>query len=384
MNTRQIWVETLTRMVDPVLTHMAGDTLKENMPLKPHKDAGQREECGYLEILGRTLCGLSAWFNAEVIEEDEKKLQEYYLDLAIQAVAHGVDEEAKDFVFIKGKNGYTPQILVDTAFLALAFLRAKDSLWDKLPEVTKSNVVKYFKETRSIQPYFNNWILFSGMIETFLCSIGEEWDKMRVDYCYKQMEQWYIGDGIYSDGTRHHEDYYNSYVIQPFLVEMVRELGGKLMTESSHTEKVIQRAQRYAMIQEARINCDGTFNAIGRSITYRCGAFHHLATMAYHELLPEELSPAGVRCALTAMIKKCMEAPSTYDEKGWLNVGLYGHQPNLREFYISQASLYLATFCFLPLGLGTDAPFWALPDELFTMQKIWSGIDVTADHAISI
>lgn len=30
--------------------------------------------------------------------------------------------------------------------------------------------------------------------------MGEDWDPMRVDYALKQHEQWYLGDGMYSDG----------------------------------------------------------------------------------------------------------------------------------------------------------------------------------------
>ena len=44
---------------------------------------------------------------------------------------------------------------------------------------------------------------------------------MRVDYALRQHEQWYKGDGVYGDGPEFHWDYYNSFVIQPMLLDVL-------------------------------------------------------------------------------------------------------------------------------------------------------------------
>jgi hypothetical protein len=77
-----------------------------------------------------------------------------------------------------------------------------------------------------------------------------------------------------------------------------------------------------------------------------------------------------------------MDAPGTFDAKGWLQIGLCGHQPSIGETYISTGSLYLCSEAFLPLGLPADDPFWLAPTEDWTAKKIWSGQDVKVDHAI--
>ena len=57
--------------------------------------------------------------------------------------------------------------------------------------------------TRSRKPVFSNWLLFSAMTETFLRYAEQpDWDPMRVDYAIKQHFQWYLGDGVFSDGPR--------------------------------------------------------------------------------------------------------------------------------------------------------------------------------------
>ncbi|RZK51867.1 MAG: DUF2264 domain-containing protein, partial [Pedobacter sp.] len=138
-----------------------------------------------------------------------------------------------------------------------------------------------------------------------------------------------------------------------------------------------------AVIQERLINTDGTFPATGRSLIYRGAAFHHLADMAWRKALPKQLSPEQVRGALTAVIKKTLESPTTYKD-GWLTIGLYGSQPEIGDFYNNQGSPYLATAIFLPLGLPDSDPFWANPPAKWSAQKVWSGEDFKKDHAEEI
>ena len=102
------------------------------------------------------------------------------------------------------------------------------------------------------------------------------------------------------------------------------------------------RAIRYAAIQERLISPEGTFPAIGRSLTYRYGAFQHLAEIALRHQLPAAVHPAQVRCALTAVMSRMNSAPGTFDEKGWLTIGFAGHQPSIGEAYISTGSFISA------------------------------------------
>ena len=59
------------------------------------------------------------------------------------------------------------------------------------------------------------------MVEAGLAALGADWDATRVDYAVRQHEQWYKGDGAYGDGPAFHWDYYNSFVIQPMLVDVL-------------------------------------------------------------------------------------------------------------------------------------------------------------------
>lgn len=220
------------------------------------------------------------------------------------------------------------------------------------------------------------------MIEAALASFGEHWDQMRVDYAVRQHEQWYKGDGIYGDGPDFHWDYYNSFVIQPMLIDVLKAVSKFAPGWQEQYPMVVKRARRYAAVQERLISPEGTFPAIGRSLAYRFGAFHLLAQSAWMHELPQAISPGQVRAALSAVIQRMIEAPGTFDTNGWLTIGFCGHQPSVGETYISTGSLYLCSVALLPLGLPGDDPFWTDPPEDWTAKKIWSGQNVAADHAI--
>ena len=193
--------------------------------------------------------------------------------------------------------------------------------------------------------------------------------------------KWYKGDAWYGDGEDYHLDYYNSLVIHPMLTEVLQVLDKHAWPEADFLPEQLRRHGRFAAELERLISPEGTFPVIGRSIAYRFGAFHALADAAFLHILPEDIDPAQVRCALGSVIRRQAAAPGTFDTNGWLRVGFAGSQPRMGEEYINTGSLYLCMAAFLPLGLPESDPFWSRPDADWTSKKAWNGIDVGADHA---
>lgn len=378
--TRQRWVRLLQRVARPPLAALAAGKLRATLPVEARSGhAAARAEVTHLEALGRTLAGVAPWLElADVASPNEADAQTGLRDLARAALAQAVDPASPDRLnFTEGG-----QPLVDAAFLAHALLRAPRELFAALPAPTRDRLLAALRSTRVIKPGFNNWLLFSAMIEAALLKFTGEADLMRIDYAVRQHEQWYKGDGVYGDGADFHWDYYNSFVIQPMLLDV-------LAVASEHTDAwqelmpaIQNRARRHAAQLERLVASDGSFPPLGRSLAYRCGAFQHLARMALHRDLPPDLAPAQVRCALDAVIRRTLEAPGTFDAQDWLRIGLCGSQPDLGETYISTGSLYLCTTAFLPLGLPVDDPFWSAADEPWTAVQIWSGANLPADHAL--
>jgi hypothetical protein len=377
---RPYWVRTMARIAEPVLTNLAAGTLKRNMPVEcVTGNVDDRRKYSHLEAIGRLLSGIAPWLEVPLEPGAERDLQQRYAGLARGAIKSACDPGSPDFMnFHEGG-----QPLVDCGFLAQAVLRAPNELWKRLDPATQKNLAAALASSRVITPGQSNWLLFAATVEAALAVMGERFDTMRIDYAVRAHQQWYVGDGLYGDGPRFHWDYYNSFVIQPMLLDTLRSITPHARTWQSLYPDIMARAKRYAVIQERLISPEGTFPAIGRSICYRTGAMQSLAQIAFMNQLPEALTPPRVRAALTAVIRRLLEAPGTFDANGWLTVGFCGHQPHLGESYISTGSLYLCAAVFLPLGLPPADPFWSAPAEDWTSRRIWRGEDAPADHAIT-
>ncbi|WP_316812173.1 DUF2264 domain-containing protein [Pedobacter heparinus] len=373
---RSYLVQSLIRIADPVLVALSKNELRIKMPLESKID---RKQHTYLEAFGRLMAGLAPWLELGPDDTAEGKLRKKYIDLAVLSFKNATDPKAPDFMnFDKGG-----QALVDAAFLAQGLLRAPTQIWGRLDAETKANVIAALKSSRIITPSYSNWLMFSAEVEAALLKFDGKCDRMRVDYAMKSHMNWYKGDGAYGDGPNFHWDYYNSFVIQPMLLDVSQTLlaADKSAPAKRTYDLILKRSIRYATVLERLISPEGTYPPIGRSLAYRFGAFQSLSQIALMKALPAEIEAQQVRAALYTMIKRQLEAPGTFDKNGWLQIGLYGHQPGLGEIYISTGSLYLCSEAFLILGLSPSDPFWTGGDKDWTAKKIWKGQDMPADHS---
>jgi hypothetical protein len=378
---RQYWLNVMMKITEPVFTNLAQQRLKETMSVEcVTGSVVERRQFTYLEAFGRSLAGIAPWLENETQSPKENALRIKMAELARQCLDSATNSQSRDFMnFNVGR-----QPVVDAAFLSHAILRAPNELRRKLDRRVQENIITALKSTRVIRPNINNWLLFCAMNEAALCAMGADWDHLRVDYAVRQHEQWYKGDGAYGDGADFHWDYYNSFVIQPMLIDILKTVIPFAPQYKEMYERVMIRARRYAAIQERMISPEGAFPPIGRSLAYRFGVFQLLGQVALVHQLSDGIKPAQIRCAMTAVIKRMVQAPGTFDENGWLTIGFCGHQPSIGEEYISTGSAYLCTVGLLPLGLPPDDEFWSAPPADWTSKKAWSGQDLPADHAIEV
>jgi hypothetical protein len=383
LSERQEWVELARRIATPVLSALAAGRLKETMPVEVGQGGAgttreERARFAHLEALGRLLAGLAPWLELPADGSNEGKIRVELAALALRAIDGGTDPASPDFLnFAVGA-----QPLVDAAFLSHALLRSPHHLWELLPARTKANVVAALKQTRGVKPPHCNWVLCAAIVEAMLHMAGEAWAEERVENAIFLHEEWFQGDGVYGDGPDFHWDYYNSFVIQPMLLDVLEAFGPLRPAWARLLPMAVWRARRYAAIQERIISPEGTIPPIGRSLAYRIGALQLLGQMALRHELPDGVSPAQVRCAMTAVIRRMMHAPGTFDQAGWLTIGFAGHQPAIGEEYISTGSTYLCAVGLLPLGLPESDPFWQSPAQEWTSRRLWSGGEAPIDQAV--
>ena len=384
--TRQYWVNTMLRIVTPVYENLANETLRKNMPVEVNdgSDTGKRADVSHLEALGRSFNGIAPWLNLGDDTSREGEQRRAMTQLVVKAITNAVNPSSPDYMPFDGPG---TQPLVDAAFFAEGLLRSKDVIWPMLDSQTRQRIIDELKRSRKIRAWENNWLLFSATVEAALLQFTGECDFSKIKYALDRHNEWYKGDGWYGDGPAFHLDYYNSYVIQPMLVDVTAvvkenaDKGEEYATYGAMYDKYVKRMARFAAQQEMLISPEGTFPMLGRSCGYRYGAFQALAHTSLLGTLPKGVSPAQVRSALTAVIKR-QTVKSMFDAEGWLTLGFCGHQPDVAENYVSTGSAYLCCFVFLPLGLPADAEFWSGKDEKWSSQRVWAGEAVMRDAAI--
>lgn len=380
---RELWCDILYRMAAPVLSNMSEGKLQENMlvELSPTWD-GRDKRVTYMECFGRLMAGLAPWLSLPDDDTEESKQRKQLREWALKSYAHAVNPESKDYLLWR-KEG---QPLVDAAYIAESFLRGYDALWTPLDSLTKQRYIKEFIQLRRVNPPYTNWLLFSSTIECFLKKAGAREDAYRITSALRKVEEWYVGDGWYSDGPDFAFDFYNSFVLHPMYVECLEVMtdGGKKSgwnLKADNFNRGIKRMQRFGIILERFVSPEGAFPVFGRSITYRTAVLQPLALLAWRDWLPKELPNGQIRAAMTAVMNRMFGDNRNFNEKGFLTLGFNGSQPHISDWYTNNGSLYMASLAFLPLGLPAEHPFWTDASQAWTSKKAWGGEEFPKDHA---
>ena len=217
---RLYWVRTIVKIADPVLRNLSEDELRKNIPIGRSTSAlaSSREFITHMESVGRTIAGIAPWLELGPDDTSEGKLRAQYIEMTCKALANSVNPESDDYF----NSTATRQILVNSAFLIQGLLQAPTQLWGNLDATTRERLIEQWKSTRTMKPGNNNWLLFSAMVECGLKEFSGEWNFPVVERALKAHKEWYKGDGIYGDGADFHLDYYNSYVIHPLLLQVLK------------------------------------------------------------------------------------------------------------------------------------------------------------------
>ena len=378
---RAYWCSLAYKIAQPVLENMSKGELQKNMqtefsPTFDHRN----KKVLYMECFGRLMAGIAPWLSLPDDSSAEGKQRKQLREWALSSYRNAVDPQSPDYLCwgIGGQN------LVDAAYIAESFLRAYDQLWVPLDTLTKQRYIKEFTGLRKIDPPYTNWLLFSSTIESFMAKAGAPYDQFRVNTACRKCEEWYVGDGWYSDGPHFAFDYYSSYVFHPMYLETLKAMidakANTRLDYQKYYDRELKRAQKFSIILERFISPEGTFPVFGRSMPYRMAAMQPLALMAWYQQLPADLSNGQVRAALTKVLHRMFDSQNNFNAKGYLTIGFCGHQAGTADWYTNNGSLYMTTLALMPLGLPASAPFWTDPAQPWTQVKAWGGEAFPKDH----
>ena len=187
---RAIWVKLLWKISYPVIHNLAEGTLHQNMPIETRSgETAGYKDMTHLEAVGRTLAGVAPWLALPDDDTEEGKLRKQMREEVLKGLKNAVDPASPDLLnFTKHA-----QPIVDAAYLVHAFLRAPKALWEPLDEVTKERYIKSFQSLRDRTGAYNNWLLFTGLTESFLLGKGVQYDQFRIRVSKNKVKEWYVG-----------------------------------------------------------------------------------------------------------------------------------------------------------------------------------------------
>jgi hypothetical protein len=246
------------------------------------------------------------------------------------------------------------QAKVEAASIALALHESRHVIWDALDDGVRERVVGWLAETIG-QPYPQcNWLWFQNITQAFLRSVGGPWSPEEIERNNATMEDWYLGDGWYTDGPIRKFDWYAGWAMNFYPLWYGRMTGEPDVKHRDRLRAYLESAQHL-------FAPDGAPLHQGRSLTYRYAALAPVWAGAVFDTGP--LSPGRTRRLASGVLKHFIAR--TRDP---LPVGWYGAFEPIRQPYTGAGSPYWSGKGFAGLVLPADHPVWTAVEEPLAVE----------------
>ncbi|WP_099467258.1 DUF2264 domain-containing protein [Konateibacter massiliensis] len=338
---------------------LQGYLLQMIEPLKKYYSDGKAEldlgafAAGYgmkiakMEGISRILWGLTPYWVGGGKEEEFRNIYK-------SALISGTNPESKEYW---GDLSDNDQRMVEMAAISLNLIMTPEAVWEQLKKNEKENVAKWLYQINNYTQPDNNWNFFNVITNVALKKCGMPYSEERMQYGIERYEQFYLGNGWYSDGVRPQKDYYVSFGIHFYCL-----LYAKFMEEDKeHCTQYKERAKKFAETFLYWFDDEGKALPFGRSQTYRFAQVAFWSVFA--AVVGEECPYLGVVKGIIARHFRYWMKQPIFDYAGLLTVGYTYPNLIMSEGYNSPSSPYWALKAFLCLSLSDDHTFWKAEEE---------------------
>lgn len=255
------------------------------------------------------------------------------------------------------------QPLVEAASVALALRLTRPLLWDRLDDSVRQLAADWLGDALTAEPWPCNWELFPVTVGGFLQEIGHEPDASAkaVDRGLSRIEDWYRGDGWYTDGDGRKYDYYNGWAMHLYPV-----LHAWLADDRRLLDLYGGRLSRHLADYARLFGSDGAPVRQGRSLTYRFATTAPLWLGALTGHTP--LTPGETRRLASGALRYFLDHGAVGDD-GLLSLGWHGPDESVLQGYSGPASPYWASKGFLGLLLPPEHPVWTDTEQPSPVER---------------
>ncbi|MEV6103704.1 DUF2264 domain-containing protein [Streptomyces sp. NPDC051940] len=258
------------------------------------------------------------------------------------------------------------QPMVEAASIAIALHETRPWLWDRLDAGVQERVADWLGGFVGARPHDNNWRLFQVVSEQFLASVGARYAQADIDGGLDRIEDWYLGDGWYTDGEGRHFDYYNGWAMHLYPLLWTRIAQASPGGDGGRGEVYRERLRAFLAGYPHFFGADGAPVHQGRSLTYRFAAVAPVWMGALADCTP--LSPGLTRRLASGTLRHFTER-GVPDERGLLTLGWYGEHLPTTQTYSGPASPYWASKGFAGLLLPPEHEVWTAVEEPLPVEE---------------
>ncbi|MER6580283.1 DUF2264 domain-containing protein [Nonomuraea sp. NPDC001023] len=242
------------------------------------------------------------------------------------------------------------QQMVEAASIAVALHETRPWLWDRLDDGVRDRVAHWLGGFVGKRTWDNNWMLFQTVTEEFLKSVGGPYEQREIDRGLERIEDWYAGDGWYTDGGSRNFDYYCGWALHLYPLLWTRMSG-----DAERAGVYTSRLHEFLTTYQHFFGADGAPVHHGRSLAYRFAALAPVWLGALTGATP--LAPGQTRKLASSVVRHFAER-GVPGPDGLLSLGWYEPFLPVTQAYSGPASPYWASKGFLGLLLPPDHPVW--------------------------
>ncbi|CAG0937390.1 hypothetical protein TFLX_06319 [Thermoflexales bacterium] len=244
------------------------------------------------------------------------------------------------------------QRLVEMAAIGLALAIAPAEIWEPLDRRARDNVTRWLNTINQLELVDSNWLFFRVLVNVGLAHVGAVHDEAAMHAALDRLEQFYLGDGWYSDGLTTQRDYYIPFAFHYYGLIYARLAAPR---DPDRAQRFRERATLFAQQFVHWFAADGAALPFGRSLTYRFAQGSFWGALAFADV---EALPWGVIKGLALRHLRWWSQQPIFTADGLLSIGYAYPNLNIAEQYNSPGSPYWALKFFLPLALPESHPFW--------------------------
>jgi hypothetical protein len=264
--------------------------------------------------------------------------------------------------------GHHDQTMVEATAVAVALHWSRPWLWGHLPGSVRERVVDWLGAGRTSWCADNNHVLLGATVQAFLASVGADHDPAVVDAALNRMDEWYAGDGWYSDGVGRRFDHYNAWTfhLYPFLIEQMLDGQDAVAAgRTPHFDVYRSRLRLFLDDYQHLFDSHGSPLVQGRSLIYRWATAAPFWMGELQGVSP--LHPGRSRRLASGMLSSFVDAGAI--DTGVLDLGWKRPAPDLLQAYNSAGSPLWASKGFLGLLLPSEHPAWTATEQPLQVEE---------------